>query len=316
MKRVIFKIVIFGLIVVAVDFAMGLICNYLRDHTAGGDTLRHTYINKRTSEDVLVVGSSRAKYHYNPVILEDSTGFTAYNTGVDGNGVILFYMQLLNITERYRPKYIIYDFQAPFDLAINDNSKYLSWEKPFYGENPRVDSVFVDIDWRNKYKFISKSFMHNSRLLQYVSDALHPLQNGIKGYFPLSGTVTPGQFERTPQTPLQLDSVKYKYLNKYCQLCKEKGIGLVFVISPSYFGNNGEADNRQIQEIARKWDVPFIDFTNHKSFTGQGNLFVDTAHMNGDGADLFTRVLLDSLSFEKRMAGHTPMYEIRKKTGR
>ena len=79
---------IFFSIVAVIDCGFGVICDYLNSHSKGGDTKDRYYIAKQTSEDLLMMGSSRMHHHYVTEIVEDSLHMSAYNCGVDGNGIL------------------------------------------------------------------------------------------------------------------------------------------------------------------------------------------------------------------------------------
>ena len=132
MKKHLIKILLFLLIIVAIDVLTGLVCSRLTAMARGGDTARNEYICNGTSEDILVMGSSRAIHHYNPAVIDTVTGMSCYNCGQDGNGVILNYGRLHMILQRYRPRVIIYDVMPEYDLlAGDDNRKYLGWLRPY-----------------------------------------------------------------------------------------------------------------------------------------------------------------------------------------
>lgn len=155
MKRFFVKIIIFGVLVLAIDMAVGLIFPMLVSNAKGGDNKRNNYICNDTKEDILVFGSSRAIHHYNPEMISDSTGMTCYNCGQDGNGIILNHARLKIITERYAPKYIIYDVTPGFDLlAGDDNHKYLGMLRAYYDRNG-IPGIFESVDQTEKYKMQS-----------------------------------------------------------------------------------------------------------------------------------------------------------------
>ena len=72
MKKFLVKTALFIILVLVIDAALGAGFRYLVPHAKGGDTGRIEYICHRTSEDLLIFGSSRAVHHYDPFLLEDS----------------------------------------------------------------------------------------------------------------------------------------------------------------------------------------------------------------------------------------------------
>ena len=124
MKKFILHILLFFGIVTVVDVTAGFAFKHLQS-IAGGGTGAEYYVCKEGSEDVLVMGSSRASHHYVSRILADSLGMTCYNGGQDGNGIVMQYGRWKMISKRHVPKVLIYDIEPAFDLSVDDNSRYI-----------------------------------------------------------------------------------------------------------------------------------------------------------------------------------------------
>ena len=190
MKRFLLKVSIFFALIFIIDRVFGSVLSYMSEKTRGGYTEHFRYITNKTNEDVLIFGSSRAVHHYNPEIITDSLGLSCYNCGQDGNGIILFYGWWKIISERYHPKYIIYDITNGYDLLVGeDNHKYLGWLKESY-DNEEVKKIFADIDSTERYKMMSMLYRYNSKWHQIMADYLHPVYEfKDKGYLPLKGNI-------------------------------------------------------------------------------------------------------------------------------
>ena len=89
MKKYLIKIFFYFIAIAVLDFVFGQACQYMNDHSKGGGIKSRYYVCKESTEDVLIFGSSRAKHHYVPDVIEDSLKVSCYNTGEDGNGIIL-----------------------------------------------------------------------------------------------------------------------------------------------------------------------------------------------------------------------------------
>ena len=113
MRRFLINIAMFFAIVVAVDFSLGSVFHYLQANVAQGRTEVEYHACKKSDEDILIFGSSRAAHHYVSQILTDSLNLRCFNAGQDGNGIILQYGRWKMISERYSPKLIIYDHYCP-----------------------------------------------------------------------------------------------------------------------------------------------------------------------------------------------------------
>lgn len=291
------KILLFGVIVLAIDMAVGCLFPIFIAHVKGGDTMRDKYICNETSEDILVFGSSRALRHYNPVIISDSTGLSCYNCGQGGNGVILNYARLQQVTERYAPKYIIYDVLPEYDLlAGDDNHKYLERLKAFY-DKKGVEEVFESVDPTEKYKMLSRMYRYNSRFVQIISDCIRPLMSmGTNGFRPFYGEMIDIKDKTEPDKPAPVfDSLKLQYFNRLADFSSRSR--LIFVVSPIW-GGMDERDLAPVKRLCEQHGIPLIDFSNDSKYVHVNKYFFDTPHLNSVGADEFTKDLMKRLKSE------------------
>ncbi len=283
--------------VLLLDFIFGQGMDYLSSKAKGGDTFNNYYINQCLNDSIVIFGSSRANHHYDTGILEKELKTTAYNAGIDGNGIILAYCFLNNILHHgEKPQVVIYDFFLDFDLHDNDDRQAaLKRIRPFY-KIPGIKEIINDIDKNEYYKLHSASYRYNSIFLQIASDAISPKQNVINGYKPLNGSITNRFANNEDSGPGPVDSIKVKYLNKFIDICDRENISLIFVTSPSYHKiKDAQLYHRMLKEYTGNRDLIYLDFRNNPTYTGNDSLFVDPAHMNHIGAERFTLSLIDSL---------------------
>ena len=293
MKKFILKVACFFAIIVVIDLIAGVVFPYLVANAKGGDNGRNNYICFKTNEDVLIFGSSRAAHHYNPQIITDSTGMTCHNCGQDGNGIILSYGRLLMIEKRYSPKVIIYDVQSTFDLsAYEDNHKYIVWLKPYYN-NDEIKAILNDVDKTEKYKMMSNMYRYNSKFLQIINDCINPLRsmgkNGYKPYNEKMDTMKIIKDFKLKEDTLLLDPIKTDYIRRFISLANKSKI--VFVGSPMWYGGN-ESNFNFIRDVCNENNIPFYDFSNDKKYVHKNMYFKDGVHMNGTGADEFSKDLI------------------------
>lgn len=188
MKKFFVKILLFFVVLTALDIAAGFAFRFLVKHAKGGDTGLATYIADKMQEECIIFGSSRGMHHYDPNIIGDSLGMSCWNCSRDGNGIIMMYGRYLMLSERYTPKVLIYDVHIPFDLQEGDNHTYLGSLRYFY-DRPGVDSIFWAVDGTERYKMLSQLYRCNSQWLQLISDNIHPQQHDDKGYRPMDLTM-------------------------------------------------------------------------------------------------------------------------------
>ncbi|MBP5563091.1 MAG: hypothetical protein J6X51_03555 [Bacteroidales bacterium] len=299
MRRFLLRIGVFFLIIIAFDVLLGRAFDYLSFHAKGGDNRRNNIICNEVTDDILILGSSRALHHYNPIIIEDSLDMSCYNCGQDGNGAILNYGFYQLICQRYHPKVLIYDVITSFDLlAGEDNHKYLGNLRPYYNRKS-IPEIFESVDYTEKYKMRSQMYRYNAKFVQIVFDYLHPQQDvGVKGFRPyLEKMDTMKIKKRKPEKKeYVLDSLKIACIKKMIE--ESQDIKIVFVVSPWWDGMD-TASLQPIKVLCHKYTTPLINFANNKKYVHQNRYFKDGGHLNALGADEFTKDLVMELRKRK-----------------
>lgn len=292
MKKYLIKIVLFFVAVAVIDILFGIVCQYMNDHSKGGGVKSRYYVCKESDEDVLVFGSSRAKHHYVPDVIEDSLCMTCYNTGEDGNGIILCYGFLKMITQRYSPKLIIYDVTG-FDIYEDDNMKYLDLMKPYYYENG-IDSIFWSVEPKTRIMMLSNLYRYNTTCLRVIGNYIHPMSNYPKGYSALHKTMDyePEVKEEKTKT---VDSLKIHYFERFIHLTQNKGISLVCCISPSYKASTDDNRFQPVKQLCEQYNVPFYYYGAMSDISNTKTYFQDRTHLNDKGASLYTGVLMSKI---------------------
>lgn len=294
MKRFIWSIVLFFTATFIIDRLSGVCFDYLNANVKGGDTANQYHICKQSDEDILIFGSSRANHHYIPSVIEDSLNLSCYNCGCDGNGILLHYGRYKLATERHTPKMIIYDLVTNYDIDRNDNLKYLDKLKQYHDEAGLME-LFNDVSPAEQYKLHSKLYQYNTKFIHMLSDYMSPKQEVIKGYKPLYKTMDYEPEDTHSSTKeAEVDILKLKYLEKLITDTQQKGIKLVFMISPTYkttSSNRFEAAKR----IIMKHGIPLFDFYTDKEIGCNKSLFSDSFHMNDKGAHTFTKKIIPIL---------------------
>lgn len=293
MKKYLIKIILFFAAVVVVDIFFGIVCQYMNDHSKGGGVKSRYYVCKESNEDVLVFGSSRAKHHYVPDVIEDSLKMTCYNTGEDGNGIIMCYGFLKMITERYTPKLIIYDVTG-FDIFEDDNMKYLDLMKPYYNEKG-IDSIFWSVEPKTRIMMLSNLYRYNTTCLRVIGNFVHPMNNYPKGYLALHKTMN-YEPEIKEEKEQSVDTLKIHYFEEFIRLAQDKGISLVCCVSPSYKAPADDNKYQSIKSLCEQYQVPFIYYGSDPDISGEKIYFQDRTHMNDEGARIYTGKLMSWIS--------------------
>lgn len=64
MKKLVRNLLIFVCVVVLIDVCYGFVCGYLQDNAKFGGTAKRMYVAKKSTEDIMMFGSSRMMHHY------------------------------------------------------------------------------------------------------------------------------------------------------------------------------------------------------------------------------------------------------------
>ena len=293
MKRFILKITIFFLLIAVTDFCFGQFCNFLYNNAGGGEAQNQKHILHNENADILIMGSSRARHHYAPQILEETLGMSVYNCGLDGNGIIYQYGLLRLILERHTPKIIIYDATANFDIRQNDNKKYLNNLRKYFND-PIIDSLFYDIAPNNYIKMYSNLYRYNWTFLTFIRDFISKTSaTKSKGFEEIHSVMN---YEPTPSPPKinAWDETKKKYFKKFVDICQEKGITLIITFSPFYNGANYK-ELEPIESYCLKHNIPLFNFFNEPAISKDRAFFADSYHLNSKGAKLFSLIFSERL---------------------
>ena len=291
MRKFLIKLVVFAALLFGIDRGMGVAMSYFSDHAIGGYVAHHNFINNEMVKDVLIFGSSRAVHHYDAKMIGDSLGWTCYNCGQDGSGIILNYGEWLMIKERCTPRLIIYDLQDTYDVYEDEpDTKFLGWLKPYY-DRDGISEIFDDVAKTEKWKMMSMMYRNNSKALQIMSDYLHPMYEiDNYGFMPMDLQMDTMQVRKgaaaVKEMLPKIDGLKVMYLEKFIKSLN--GTKLVISISPLWYGQD-ERRLKPVLEICKKYNIPFVDFSNDKKYVHNNEFFYNGTHLNTKGAEEFTR---------------------------
>lgn len=276
------------MIMIVCDFAVGLIGDKLVESAKGGNTKRKYYIANNINEEILVFGSSRAFYHYDPQIIQDSLCFSTYNCGFESSGIICAYGFLKMILQRYHPRLVVYDIMPHLDLKLNDNYSSLN-NLPFFYERQGIDSIFWSVSKNERYKMISKMYRFNNFFPELLLDNIHPILSFKKGHRTLNKQMYPNSEQSQEKEIFYYDSLRLYYLEKLINDCKGK-TQLIFTVSPLY-GNKDDSVLKPVKTLTEKYNVPILNHYTDSSFNNRFEYFSDINHLNSLGTTEYSKVI-------------------------
>ena len=297
------KLLLLAIIVFALDFSIGSILRYYYFKQKSGFLYRTTFSVDKTKADLLVFGSSRASRHYFPDYFENNLQLSYYNTGRDGNFILYQYAMLKAVLKRYTPKIILLDF-VKGEFAINQNDyDRLSALLPYYNSHPEMQSVILLKSAQERIKLLSAIYPYNSAIFSIaIGNADFNKGRSIdnKGYVAIATNWKEPIPADVKLQNYQLDFTKIKLYELFIKDCKKLKIKLFIVCSP-YLIKYANSDNSvtMAREIAAKNKVPFVDFSQNSLFINHAKLFADTIHLNDEGAQLFSSLLIQQMALLK-----------------
>lgn len=294
------KLLLLLSIIFVFDFSIGKVLSYYYFKQESGLQYRTTYSIEKTTADVLVFGSSRANHHYQPGVFEKRLNLSYYNVGRDGNYIFYHYAVLKGVLKRYSPKIIILDFIAQEFAENQDSYDRISSLLPYYKTHPEMHSIIELKSSYEKLKLASSIYPYNSSIFTIAvgnAEFNKKRRADIKGYVPLTKIWDqPIQFADN-SVKYKIDSNKVKMYDLFIQDCLKSHVKLYIVCSPYYSKSTSTDYSITLgKEIANKYNIVFFDYSRDAIFLENPKLFSDPEHLNNEGAELFSNMLIDSIS--------------------
>ncbi|MBS1921538.1 MAG: hypothetical protein JST17_14910 [Bacteroidetes bacterium] len=296
------KLICFLIILFILDFAIGHLLKYLYFKQDSGSLYRTTYALDSTRADILIFGSSTANHHYVPGLFEKQLHLSCYNTGRDGNSILYSYAIFKGILKRYTPKILILDINAQ-EFMINQNSyDRISSLLPYYDSHPEVRSIVMLKSPFEKFKLLSKIYPYNSLLFTIgVGNAdfnkERAIVNDQNGYVPLGGSWEGPLYVDSSHMNYKLDSTKINIFESFIKNCNKSNIKLYIFLSPKFMQFKYEdASIEIVKKLSKENEIPFFNFTNDSFFLNQRDIFHDINHLNGNGANIYTNLVIKKIS--------------------
>lgn len=254
------------------------------------------YVKKHS--DIVVLGASRAEYHYQTKMIEDSLGVSSYNYGGAGESMIGQYLSLLQAYKNGPVKIVILDI-TPSQLSNKWVTERISCYYPFYWANDTVRN-YVRLVEGNIIDFLmcSSLIQYNSQMTCVLSHLLHREQspNNNNGSLTLKYT---GREITVSKSDLEHEKISFNggyssiaimCFHNIVSLCKKNNTKLIVCLSPSVaLGKEERAFLKNItaEESVECWD--YTDLFSDYRFYG------DASHLNEKGSFLFTETIIEKL---------------------
>lgn len=269
-----------------------------------------TTFEEENNFDLVIIGSSRAECQFYTPLIDSATGLNCYNIGMTG-ATLPFISATLKayLVHSQAPQYVVLNLDL-HSLGDNNDTVYsfaryfpfLDNEELYNGLQARDARFF----WFKHLPFYSLPYFNG----RYLSNSIHgwmgtPTQfdsDYEKGFAPSVGSLSLGDLDTATMivTNAEIPQPVWDAVNEIHQLCKDKKIQLLFVVSPLHHRQEEAVKNysqsmEKFRSFAESSGIPLIDL-GHDSLRFEKEFYTDPAHLNKPGAVLFTRHFCSALS--------------------
>ena len=296
-----------SLIVLTIVVVANILLGFIGDKTAVViDTVKYKRISRGT-EELVILGASRAENQYVSNLIADSLGLSVFDYGVGAQNIYTNYCVLKLLCEKStsKPKYVIWDFYYTDILDTPGwNTEKLQRLYSAYNYDSSVREVLslLKREEYSKLKYIPL-YKFNSKAFYFLSDFLVSSKETAKGYSPLNVINTKPIEKKTEDRGVLLQS-KIEYIQKFISLCKDNDIRLFICIAPGFYkiDNTNESIDWSdvIKTIAAENNVPLYDYEQDPFFLEHPELFYNQTHLNNNGAQIYTKAIIKDISLEIR----------------
>jgi hypothetical protein len=308
--RALGRIIAFFVLVVALIFLMNaLISAGLRQIKTSSYGAWNQVMQGQVNADVIISGSSRATYHYDPRAIEAATGRTAFNIGRAGTQTDVQLAVLKAYLEHNRkPQLVIHNLDAftfVSSHAIYDPALYVPYlgDKDIYNPLRSIDPELVKSRYIPLYGYVVDDMNFTWIEGLKALAGINPKQDYYLGFsprpYPWGDDFSNFQTANPNGVSFSIEPSGVDALKGLLQLCHDDGIPLILVYSPEYRGMQQLTNNRaeifaRFRQLADQYQVPLWDYSNWPYDSNQ-NYFYNSQHLNATGAALFSDELAKRL---------------------
>ena len=254
--------------------------------------------------DLLIMGNSRGKAHYDPRILDSLLHTDSFCIGIGGYP---FNVQLLkyNLYREHnrKPKVIIQDidhgtvFNFFSDVRHQHQSEQffpLVYDREMRKELKRVGYRFPDLNLP-MYRLFGYQQVIKNGLLEALHVKHYVSFPAYKGHRPEDGEWDGTELRKMEPQKLVMDASRKALFESYLARCREDSIQVVLVYSPMYAGATEKIQGLEeirdcFSEMARQYGCIYLDYLDDP-VCHDSTHFCVSVHLNPAATAAFTRRL-------------------------
>jgi len=293
MKTVIKYIGLTLAVVVVADLLFGAAMGYyVRNHRIPGDYETIEHMLKGSDDELFILGSSHALNSANAALLEDSLHRPVWNGGA--NAQMLPYCEVMaeQLCTQPATKAIVVCLTPETFLGSNGRIKLLM---PYYDTGLQSLDQYLEEGARYNRLFLKSAlYRYNTiwfRILLY--NFIQPGEKGAKGFVAKPIPPVMPTMRQMPDTLCHLNERDIRIVERMAQRCQEHHIRLLAFIPPMYdlYPAEERSGIAAIKEQCARLKIPVLDSYQDSLYLQHPEYFFDNAHLNKNGAEIYSRQL-------------------------
>ena len=254
---------------------------------------RGFYGEPLNSLDIIAIGNSDLYSGFSPMILWRNHGFTSYSSGEARQTIAEAYKVLKAALTCQSPKLVILETDAIYEGGFTPMRINLSL-------STLAQNTFPVVEFHSRWKSLAYQDFSERPIYTWKSKSKgFGISNKIDSYTGEEYMIPTNAKE--PIKPFTVSS-----LNKFVELCNEKGIALILVEMPSADSWN-YARHNAVNDFAIQHSIPFLDLNIDRD-TFAFDWLTDTRdkgnHMNCSGAEKVTTYIGEYISENYSIPDH------------
>lgn len=257
--------------------------------------------------DVLFLGTSHVTTEVFPMELWKEYGITSYNISGYGHPMALSYWMLMNTLDYADPKVVVVDcYVMESDAIVIRDEKFMHFSLDSIPLSKTkvmaVCDLFDDFDSRAEYLW--NFSLYHDRWDELKRDDFEVEYGKTRGAVFEVGLEKPDDFVIRDVEAEPIDSVGVTYLRKIVEACQSRDIEVVLTFLPFPAQEDQQKVAAYAGEIAREYDVDYLNFLQMDVVDYQTDCFDSYSHLNVAGGQKITSFLGRYLQENYGLADH------------
>lgn len=281
------------------------------------------YAEPKDSVELMFLGSSHARFAFDPAIFDAELGITSFNLSSALQTPLVGYYALRQALQTQHPDVLVMDaYWYVFGMADNTEPAYyvydnlrdrsLRWRMmaQLLADEDFSEFFFQKLSPSYRYRDNAEILYEKLKTGLHLGQTIEPPQvdtgyrYGDKGYFYSEQVIEQKYLQKDPYEgwSFDWDQSQLDYFAKIIELCRENDIRVLLVTTPSPqqiidYLPDYDAYSERFGSLADAYGIEYIDFNriNREQQLFPTDYFMDTSHLNYRGAVTLDAYLLPTL---------------------